>query len=69
MPDEFVDPFENYVKVIMKQLTIIINERENGRMKKTKGMRLAVLCLTGALLAGSVFCPADAAKKVTIKGK
>ena len=66
MPDEFVDPFENYVKVMMKQLTIIINERENGRMKKTKGMRLAVLCLAGALLAGSVFCTA---KKVTIKGK
>lgn len=38
-------------------------------MMKSKGMKLAAICLTGALVAGSVYSPVSAAKKVTIKGK
>lgn len=38
-------------------------------MMKSKGMKLAAICLTGAIVAGSVYSPVSAAKKVTIKGK
>ena len=38
-------------------------------MMKSKGMKLAAICLTGAFVAGSVYSPVSAAKKVTIKGK
>ncbi len=36
---------------------------------KAKGTKFAVICLVGALIAGSISSPVSAAKKVTIKGK
>lgn len=38
-------------------------------MMREKGMKLAAVCLTGLLIVGSVPNSAEAAKKVTIKGK